>query len=279
MRHPIHGRLRIRRLLISPFSMKPKLIPYYNDLRFDYRQYWQTREYENQAEKIALKRLLELIPKSQRGRIIDIGAGFGRLTSIYAPLFKNCLLIEPSAKLLKEAENFCQPYSHLSFQRSFVEKLPAEDNSFDVALMIRVAHHLQDLEKMIVEVKRILKPNGYFILEFANKTHFKNRLEAIFHFNWRFFADHTPESLKTKRLSNPFFNYHPNQIKTLLLSHDFQIVKSLSVSNFRNSWMKKLMPLKLLLWLENIRQGISLHQNLHLGPSIFVLACLANRQT
>src|SRR4030042_6617763 len=252
--------------------MKTKLIPYYNDPAFNYRQYWQTREYENQAEKMALKKLLKLIPKNQRGSIIDIGAGFGRLTPDYAPLFKNCLLIEPSAKLLKEAKNFYQQDSHLSFQRSFVEKLPVEDNRFDVVLMVRVAHHLQDLEPMIVEVKRILKPGGYFIMEFANKMHVKNRLEALLKLNFNFFRSHLPENLKTKRNTSPFFNYHPNQIKTLLLSHDFQIVESLSVSNFRNSWLKKLVPLKLLLWLENIRQGISLHQNLHLGPSIFVLA-------
>lgn len=252
--------------------MKTKLIPYYNDPAFNYHQYWQTREYENQAEKMALKRLLKLIPKSQRGSIIDIGAGFGRLTPDYAPLFKSCLLIEPSAKLLKEAKNFYQQDSHLSFQRSFVEKLPVEDNSFDVVLMVRVAHHLQDLEPMIIEVKRILKPGGYFIMEFANKMHFKNRLEALIKLNFNFFRSHLPENLKTKRNTSPFFNYHPNQIKTLLLSHDFQIVESLSVSNFRSPWMKKLVPLKLLLWLENIRQGIILHQNLHLGPSIFVLA-------
>jgi len=252
--------------------MKPKLIPYYNDPAFNYRQYWQTREYENQAEKMALKKLLKFIPKSQRGKIIDIGAGFGRLTPIYASLFKSCLLIEPSDKLLKDAKKLSEKYNNLEFKKSFVEKLPVEGEAFDVVLMVRVAHHLQDLETMIVEVKRILKPSGYFILEFANKMHFKNRLEALIKFNFNFFRSHLPENLKTKRNTTPFFNYHPNQIKTLLLSHDFQIIEFLSVSNFRNPWLKKLVPLKLLLWLENIRQGISLHQNLHLGPSIFVLA-------
>ena len=153
-----------------------------------------------------------------------------------------------------------------------MEQLPVQDESFDVALMVRVAHHLNDLQAMIKQVQRILKPGGYFILEFANKTHFKNRLEAIFHFYWRFFTDHTPESLKTKSSSNPFFNYHPNQIKTLLLANHFQIIKCLSVSNFRHAWFKKLLPLRFLLWLENQRQEMCFGPNLHLAPSIFVLA-------
>lgn len=250
--------------------MKTKTIDYYDDPAFDYRQYWEKREYEDQAEKLALKKILALIKKKES--LIDIGAGFGRLTPVYAPLFKKCLLVEPSEKLLNVAKKANQQYKNLEFKENYVEKLPAEDDSFDVALMVRVAHHLSDLQAMIQEVKRVLKPGGYFILEFANKIHFKNRLEAIFHLNWRFFTDHTPESLKTKSSSNPFFNYHPNQIKTLLLSNHFQIIKCLSVSNFRQARFKKLLPMRLLLWLENQRQEICFVPNLHLGPSIFVLA-------
>jgi len=252
--------------------MANKTLDYYDDPAFNYRQFWANRQYEDQSERIALKRLLSLIKSKKAKNLIDIGAGFGRLVSVYAPLFQTCLLIEPSEKLLAEAKKSNRKYQNLSFKESYVEKLPVEKESFEVALMIRVAHHLQDLEAMITEVKRILKPNGYFILEFANKMHFKNRLEALLKFNFNFFRSHLPENLKTKRKTAPFFNYHPNQIKTLLLGNDFQIIKSISVSNFRHSWLKKLMPLKSLLGLENLRQIISLHQNLYLGPSIFVLA-------
>jgi ubiquinone/menaquinone biosynthesis C-methylase UbiE len=252
--------------------MKTKPIPFYNDPAFDYPQYWQTRKYENEAEKMALRKFLKLIPKKQKEKIVDIGAGFGRLTPVYAPSFKNCLLIEPSDKLLQEAKKLSKEHYHLEFKKSFVEKLPVEDSSFNVVLMVRVAHHLQDLEPMIIEVKRILKPNGYFILEFANKIHFKKRMGALFRLNFGFFQNHLPENLKTKRKASPFFNYHPNQIKTLLLSHGFLIIDSLCVSNFRNFWIKKLVPLKLLLRLENIRQEACLLKKFYLGPSVFFLA-------
>jgi len=257
--------------------MADKTLDYYDDPLFNYRQFWATRQYEDQAERSALKKLLVLIKSKKIKNLIDIGAGFGRLTPVYTPLFQSCLLVEPSEKLLAEAKKINRRYDNLSFKESYVEKLPVEDNSFDVALMVRVAHHLPDLEKMITEVKRILKPEGYFIMEFANKMHFKNRLEALIKFNFIFFRSHLPENLKTKRNATPFFNYHPNQIKTLLLSHDFKIIKSISVSNFRHPWLKKLIPLKLLLKMENLRQEISLHQNLYLGPSIFVLAKKENK--
>ncbi|MBM3205809.1 class I SAM-dependent methyltransferase [Candidatus Shapirobacteria bacterium] len=247
-----------------------KAIPYYDDQRFDYRSYWLTREYESQAEKIALKKLLKLIP--QKENLIDIGAGYGRFVPLYAFLFKKCLLVEPSGKLLNDARLMAKSYPHLEFLKSYVEKLPLKDKSFQVAILIRVAHHLKDLETMVMEVHRILKPGGFFILEFANKRHLKNCLEAMLKLNFSFFTSHLPEDLKTKAHSYPFYNYHPNQIKTLLLSNGFTIKKALSVSNFRHPFLKKIMPLKTLLWLEDKRQNLTQNLKFHLGPSIFVLA-------
>jgi ubiquinone/menaquinone biosynthesis C-methylase UbiE len=249
---------------------KPKV--FYNDPSFDYKKYWSTREYENQSEKIALKKLLALI--SKKGTLIDIGGGFGRLTSEYAPLFKSCLLVEPSEKLLDEAKKLCSKYKNLSVGKSFVEKLPVGSESFDVALLIRVLHHLTNLSQVIKEVKRVLKPNGYLILEFANRIHFKNCLKAFIRLDFKFFTDHTPKDISQKLRVAPFFNYHPNQIKTLFLGNGFKIIKSLPVSNFRHPLCKRLIPLKVLLSLESFLQLLTSYFPFlkYSGPSIFILA-------
>ena len=48
----------------------------YNDPSHNYVKYWEGRDYENQAEEMAIKRLLE----GKRFRhAVDIGGGFGRL--------------------------------------------------------------------------------------------------------------------------------------------------------------------------------------------------------
>ncbi|MCJ7829513.1 hypothetical protein MUP50_00265, partial [Patescibacteria group bacterium] len=95
--------------------------------------------------------------------------------------------------------------------------------------------------------------------------------------NLDFFINHQSENLKTKPKTVPFYNYHPNQIKTLLLSNEFKIIKCLSVSNFRHSWLKKISPLPLLLFFESCIQIINSKLSIlnYHGPSIFVLACLA----
>lgn len=249
--------------------MTDKTIDYYDDPGFNYRQFWASRQYEDQSEKIALKKFLSFIKNKKEKSLIDIGAGFGRLAPVYAPLFKECLLVEPSEKLLAEAKKINQTYSNLEFKESYVEKLPVGDESFDVVLMIRVAHHLENLEQMVQEVKRILKPHGYFIMEYANKRHLKNFLLAVIKFDVAFFS-HLPENLKTKRAGTPFFNYHPNQINSLLWGYDFQIIKRLSVSNFRSPFLKKILPLVFLLSLEKIIAPVCSY--FRSGPSIFILS-------
>ena len=250
--------------------MVEKPIDYYDDPTFDYHRFWETRQYEDLSEKIALKRLFSLIKNKKTKTLIDVGAGFGRLVPVYAPLFKECLLIEPSEKLLVEAKKVNKDYQNLGFKESYVEKLPVGDESFETVLMVRVAHHLEDLNAMIKEVHRVLKPNGFFIMEYANKKHLKNLLTAFLKRDWQDFANHGPEKIKTRPASFPFFNYHPNQINSLLWGYNFKILKRLSVSNFRSPTIKKILPVKLLLFLEKMFSPITSYYRW--GPSIFVLA-------
>ena len=233
-------------------------IAYYDDPQYDYQRYWQSRQYENEAEKICLRRIFKLIPKKRD--LIDIGAGFGRLAPLYASCFDRCFLIDPSEKLLFQAKNFCRKYKNVFFKKGFVENMLIPDNSFDVALMVRALHHLKNPGEVIKKINRIVKPGGYFILEFANKFHFKNCLRALFKLDFSFFSSHQP------RVS-PFLNYHPNQIKTLLLANGFKIIKTFSVSNLRLGFFKKLVPLRLLLVFETLFFDFGCF-----GPSIFILS-------
>lgn len=240
------------------------VIPYDS---YDYPRYWRSREYEDRAEKIALTRLLARVKK--RNALVDIGGGFGRLAETYAPLFKKCLLVDTSQKLLNKAKKNLEGYKNITFKQGRVEKLPLNSSQFDAALMIRVVHHLPHPAKAIEEVVRVLKPKGYFILEFANKIHLKAILKAFLKGKIDCLLSHLPENISTRK-SVFFFNYHPTHIKSLLLSNRFRIIKILSVSNFRASFFKKLIPSRFLLLLEFFLQPIL--SRLYFGPSIFILA-------
>lgn len=238
---------------------------------YDYPRYWAKREYEDKAEKIALRRLLRLV--KLKNRLVDIGAGFGRLTPVYAPHFKKSFLIDPSEKLLHLAKKNLAAYRRLRFRQGRAAHLPLAAESVDAALMIRVAHHLPSLKSVFQEVHRVLKPGGFFIFEFANKVHLKSLLKSLWQRRLGRFLSHLPINISTQK-SLPFFNYHPNQVKTLLLSQGFTIKKTLSVSNFRYPLVKRALPLKILLWLEAGFSWLSswFSPLAFYGPSVFVLA-------
>jgi ubiquinone/menaquinone biosynthesis C-methylase UbiE len=246
----------------------PQKKPLYDSPDYDYQDYWQKRKYENKADRLAVKKLLKLIPK--KGRIIDIGAGFGRLTPTYGSCFKECVLVDPSRKMLQKAKKKIRR-KNVRFIRAKAEKLPFKARFFDAALMVRTLHHLKNPSRAIQEITRVLKPNGYLILEFPNKVHLKSILKNILGRKIGYFISHLPQDISTHK-EVPFRNYHPSHIKSLLLANGFRIVKILSVSNFRHLIFKKLIPLPLLLSLESSFSVLISHFLPSFGPSIFILA-------
>lgn len=242
---------------------------FYDDPSFNYRQYWHGREYEHLCELIAINRLIEQIPYSRRNNLIEIGAGFGRLAKNYSQLFKKCVLLEPSQKLLNEAKKLLEKKKNLVFRQGVGESIPFRRQSFDLVLMVRVLHHLQRPEKTIKEAYRVLKPGGFLILEFANKIHFKARLMALLKrksLDLEPIDIRSPENVAAGTI--PFFNYHPLWVERMLEKYGFRIKRKLSVSNFRFPPFKRIIPF--ILWPEKWLQPLL--GKFNFGPSIFLLA-------
>jgi len=240
---------------------------------YDYPQYWETREYEHKAEVIALKALIQKISKIKT--IIEIGAGYGRLTPVYINRTKRTILTDPSAKLLGTARKTYKS-KNVQFIQSRAELLPkrVRKNTADVVICIRVLHHIDDIDKFIVTVRHLLKRDGYLILEFANKRHFKAVSKEFLKGNFIFPLDIFPKDARSKKsIKNQtitFNNYHPHTIKRALTENGFDIIEKRSVSNVRSTLLKRVYPVEFLLFLEKNLQ--KLFGKTSLGPSIFLLA-------
>lgn len=78
---------------------------------YDYFSYWQGREYEHKSEVVALKAFLHHIKKINK--ILEIGAGFGRLSPTYAFRAKKIILTDPSSKTLKYSQRYFQKQEKL----------------------------------------------------------------------------------------------------------------------------------------------------------------------
>jgi ubiquinone/menaquinone biosynthesis C-methylase UbiE len=240
---------------------------------YDYPSYWRGRDYEHEAETLAIEQFFKKISRCEK--ILDMGSGFGRLTPLYIDKCKTAILADPSKKLLNIAQNRF-PQKKVKFINSRLETLPKKikPKSIDVILVIRVLHHIIDVDKAIDVIKKLLKKNGYLIMEFANKRHIKATFCEFCRGNLTFPLDLFPKDRRSKKNKEnktiPFYNYHPDQIIEKLKSVGFTIQEVRSVSNIRSRRAKKIIPAKILLFFEKHTQ--KLFSRHFLGPSIFVLA-------
>jgi 2-polyprenyl-3-methyl-5-hydroxy-6-metoxy-1,4-benzoquinol methylase len=113
-------------------------------------------------KNIALKNKLNLINSysESKGSLLDIGAGTGDFLFVAKQNGWQTIGVEPSqkAKLIaqKKGVDFVNATSDL------------ENHSFDVITMWHVLEHVPDLENQIIELKRLLKPNGILLVAVPN---------------------------------------------------------------------------------------------------------------
>ena len=241
---------------------------HYDDPAFSYTQYWQERGYEHDCEVTGLNRLLG---NRRFQASADVGGGFGRLPHLLSSRSDQTFLVEPSIKQRSLAKKHLSSLSHISILPGNSQNTRLPDQSLDLVMMIRVMHHLPHPEASFAELYRILKPSGLLIIEFANSSHFKARLASLITGQ-----PILPIPIERRSIANirrhtiPFVNHHPQTIVKLLHRSGFRVVSTLSVSNFRSPFLKKVLPLSALHFLESISQ--SFLAKFYFGPSIFVLA-------
>jgi 2-polyprenyl-3-methyl-5-hydroxy-6-metoxy-1,4-benzoquinol methylase len=110
---------------------------------------------------IALKNKVKLInAQSEKGKLLDIGAGTGDFLVVAKNDGWQTTGIEPSAKAksiaINKGVNFADNLSDL------------EDHSFDVITMWHVLEHVPNLDEYISELKRLLKPTGTILIAVPN---------------------------------------------------------------------------------------------------------------
>jgi hypothetical protein len=127
---------------------------------------------------------------------------------------------------------------------------------------------MADVPKALSQVKNVLRSDGVFILEFANKQN----LKAI----GRYLLDRqkwNPFTLEPVEFVKLNFDFHPKAIRKWLRDLGFKIEKTLALSHFRVGFLKRRVPTNLLVSMDSLLQWTgALWQ---LTPSIFVRACKA----
>ncbi len=241
--------------------MSKKVISDYNG--YDYKkEFWENvdREYEDQADRMAIRKLL---PKRME-KFADIGGGYGRLAGEYLKRARKAYIFDYSKTELKQAKDTYG--DKIETKAGDIYELPFKDDELDGLMMVRVTHHLDNLNKAIAELYRVLKPGGVAVIEVANKR----TLPKIV----RFLTGRSKVNPFDKKVANykevfadGFYNYHPKYVEEIFEKVGFKREKVLSVSNFRSRGLKKMLGTNNLVHLENGAQKIL--APIRFAPSIY----------
>ncbi len=139
-------------------------------------------------EKKLVSRFLHYFHKKE---ILEIGCGTGHWSSFFSDQGFPILGLDISEKMLEKARGKNIPNAR--FLEGQAENLPFDDHSFLNVACITTLEFVDDREKALNEIDRVLKPGGVLMLGVLNEHSFlgkhKNDFEVFK--NARFFTDST----------------------------------------------------------------------------------------
>jgi 2-polyprenyl-6-hydroxyphenyl methylase/3-demethylubiquinone-9 3-methyltransferase len=112
-------------------------------------------------------------------RVLDVGCGGGFLAEEFAALGCPVTGIDPSPVSIGAARAHAAAQGlRIGYLAATGEELPVRDASFDVACCCDVLEHVANVDGVIGEVARVLKPGGLFLFDTINRT-LKSRLLVV----------------------------------------------------------------------------------------------------
>jgi ubiquinone/menaquinone biosynthesis C-methylase UbiE len=149
-----------------------KRMPLTHDRIFSDEDYAESyaKQHWKMAEKFGQEYSQKLAARGfQRGKIIDVGCGFGATNLILAERFVDSEIIgidlsEPLLGLARADARGAALEKRVRFEKADVQKIPYPDNSFDVVVNVNMVHLVEDPIAMLNEIERILVPRGHLLI-------------------------------------------------------------------------------------------------------------------
>jgi len=248
----------VRRGSASGEPADPHPLATYEDLEYRDR-FWPGRRYEDACDRIALRALL---PRS--GSLIEVGAGFGRLSDEY-DAFERVVLLDSSAVHTAAAIEALRGDLRIEVRLGDALALPFADGEFDVAACVRVLHHFADPGPLIAEIGRVVRPGGVIVIEYANKRNLKSIARRLLgRQNW------SPFAAGSVAYKAHHYDHAPVSVRRALRAAGFSVERTRTASLFRLPGLTRRVSPTLLARLESpLQRPLG---SITPGPSVFVRA-------
>jgi len=139
-------------------------------------------------ERACLKSWRRELLKHVYGEVLEVGAGTGANIDHYPDQVTRLVLTEPDKHMRRTMEKKIsgKGLDNVQISNGMVERISAEDESFDCVVAFLVLSGLSDLGTALKEIQRVLKPGGYLVFldhtasaEDTLAKHLQNKIYAI----------------------------------------------------------------------------------------------------
>ena len=113
-----------------------------------------------------MEKLKNFLEQENKRTFIDIGTGVGNFINLIKHVydgFDSIIGIDYFERAI-EAANKNNKDKRIEFKLMDAYGMEYEDNSFDVVMLSNSLHHLEDIDKMLEVMKRVVKPDGFILI-------------------------------------------------------------------------------------------------------------------
>jgi ubiquinone/menaquinone biosynthesis C-methylase UbiE len=114
------------------------------------------------------------MPYAHGGRLLEAGCGTGMILRALAPVARRAVGIDISPGMLVQARARGLDVVHGS-----VTELPFADGDFDLCYSFKVLAHVEQIERALAEMTRVVRPGGHIIAEFYNPWSLRGLIKRV----------------------------------------------------------------------------------------------------
>lgn len=170
------------------------------------------RRYDPSRLQYLAKKLLP----SGSFEVLDVGSGLGEFSDVMKMQGYEVVCIDGNKQFVQRTREKGVESYVCDFEK---EKFPFDKEEFDGVVCLETIEHIWNVENLLKEIKRVLKPNGWLLLSTPNYNFWKFRIEHLF-------GKLCPASNTTRHKRFYSFNTLVNELK----SHGFRIEDYLTIS-------------------------------------------------
>ena len=193
-----------------------------------YNEGWSRELAAGKEQRGNLQTNLEFLEKvdllKPGDKILEIGCGIGSIVNHLSKQGYNITGTDISNEAISYG---LKKYGNINLQVQPAENLPFKDESFNIVLSFDLFEHIEQINKHVNEVYRVLCPGGYYLFQTPNK------LSNVIFETWYH------KSFKWKR-AHPSL-HSPGQLKRRLSQHGFDVtfIKMNPINEFTINKIRK----------------------------------------